>query len=797
MSRQLSHSENSKMSTRRSSKSEGVSSRQKFFWGQISLPAEARSEAKSVGRDIFRKPINNFERLSERAKTRNRQTQITRSDTPFKVWREEGDWALVELYEGTFGWLPSKQLKRIKTYDYWKKIKFAEKNKLLPSPALDRAKVDKFLAKHKGIPYLWGGTTKHGMDCSAFTQKLFHELYGILLPRNSREQKKYGKAVHLPAGRQARQQVGSQFCPLDILFFVHSTTGRHHVGVYWNGEVWHFCLDKKGLSTESLVDMQKRYRHIATRRIIQFKSEKKEAEKSSEILERIKAAKNIHVIGISGIEGAAIALFLQKLKVNFVAHDFSSEARFKRNFKLNHFNYQASKREKMLEKLLADKSQVCFAETYLKDIAKADLIFVSQNWEAYSPNRKLQRIFAKNPTRFATITQLYFSLFPGKIIAVTGTNGKSTTTKLIADIMLSSRHVGNADLHSKKSSRQKSLSNVYFTGNDRRNRQVLDSFDKWSRQDWLVIEVSNRQLKFPFRRAPDIGVITNVSPNHLGEYTGGFSAYKRGKFELIAKQQKDQIAILNYDNPTTRQFIRKIKSTPLPYSTKSTLSTQLSNSVYLKDGWIVANKKMPARRSSKSEGLSTGQNKIIRICPLDKINILGEHNLSNTLAAVAATRSAGVSKKIICATIQKFRGIPQRFELLFEKNGVRYVNDSASTTPESTVAAIESFEKGTVSLICGGDSKGMDYQKLVNAIRKQKVHVIALKSPLAEILKKELQNNFKIVETLQEAVKIAAQNAAKGDAVLLSPAAAWFCYFSKKIPLGGRGFEQFAKLVNW
>ncbi|MCF7856791.1 UDP-N-acetylmuramoyl-L-alanine--D-glutamate ligase [Candidatus Gracilibacteria bacterium] len=499
------------------------------------------------------------------------------------------------------------------------------------------------------------------------------------------------------------------------------------------------------------------------------------------MLERIKRAQSIHLVGISGTEGSAIMLFLLKLGVDFTAHDFSPEAKFKRSFKANHLGYSPSAKEKILGKIIANRSRINFQDNYLKDIGKADLIFVSQNWEAYSPNRKLKRIFAQHPEKFMTLTQLYFQLFPGRIIAVTGTNGKSTTTKLIAKIV--QVHSTNTR-HQLKSGRQ----TAYFTGNDRRNVQILDRFDKWQKSDILAIEVSNRQLKFPLGRAPEIGVVTNVSPNHLDEYIDSFSAYKRGKFSLIANQKSKAISVLNYDNIVTRNFAKKVKSQVLFYSTKSKLSKGLPDEalakagVYVENGWIVDKQK-----NSQST---------IKICPVDKIKLIGEHNLSNVLAATAACRSVGVNKKIICEVLGKFHGIPQRLELVLQKNGIRFINDSSSTTPESTIAALRSFPRGSVHLIAGGDPKGVDYGTLVLAIKRQEARVTLLKSSLANILSKSLKKEgvgFKIVENLQEAVRISSQNAANGEVVLLSPSAAWFCYFAGKIPLGGRGFEQFAR----
>ena len=293
-------------------------------------------------------------------------------------------------------------------------------------------------------------------------------------------------------------------------------------------------------------------------------------------------------------------------------------------------------------------------------------------------------------------------------------------------------------------------------------------------------------------------------------------------------------AVLNHDNLSTRQFLEKTKATPLPYSTDRKLST----GVYIDDNWIVDKNKSVQWTSSRQKPLSSRQavdkkkcpvDKIIcrsgskqrvdnQICPLDKICLLGKHNLSNILAAVAATLTAGVSKKIICDVVSRFRGIPQRLELVSKKGSVKFVNDSASTTPESTIAALRSFPKNSINLIAGGDTKGMNYTTLAREIQTRKVRITLLESPLASILKKLLKKekvSFEIVKTLQEAVKISAKNASlsakvlseaervtrvgakteKGNVVLLSPAAAWFCYFAEKIPLGGRGFEKFVKTL--
>jgi len=243
-----------------------LSTQKKIFWAKAN---------RSVV-DIFRKPISNFKHLPESAKTRNRQTQTTPADPVFKVFLQNEKWSLVQLFDGTFGWLINSEIKRVKDLNYWEKIKLAPHEKLIKIVFPSNQKIRNSLSKFKDIPYLWGGTTKHGMDCSAFVQKFLLKISGILLPRNSHEQKKCGQSVYSLSTRHinlsTRCLLDNSICPLDIFFFVHSTTSRHHVGIYFDNLIWHFCLEKKGLTSEPYESIKKRYNHVATRRIFKFKN---------------------------------------------------------------------------------------------------------------------------------------------------------------------------------------------------------------------------------------------------------------------------------------------------------------------------------------------------------------------------------------------------------------------------------------------------------------------------------------------------------------------------------------------
>jgi len=476
----------------------------------------------------------------------------------------------------------------------------------------------------------------------------------------------------------------------------------------------------------------------------------------AELINRIRAVGNIHIVGISGSEGAAIALFLADLKVHFTGHDFTTKSKFKKTIAASHFGIPAGKRDKITEKLWQLRNQVHFQDQYLAGIGKADLIFVSQNFTGYSANKKLCKIYRQSPAKFLTLTQLYFQLFPGKIMAITGTNGKSTTSRLIADIMQASRLTS------------------YFTGNDRRNVQILDRHAKWTKQDWLVVEVSNRQLNFPLGRSPDIGVITNVTDNHLDEYGNSFAKYKSCKLSLIKQQNKQQIAILNQNNPATRSFAKRIKSQIQFFSIKN----QIDRGVYLDDDSIVYSNK------TKMNVTSTCQ-----------IKILGQHNLENVMAAIAATRSAGVDWTTIRKVVKKFRGISGRLEKIAIKRGVTFVDDSSSTSPDSGIAAIQSFGRESVHLIAGGDPKGINYAKFAASCKQQKLlSTTLIDSPAGRAMAKEFKKRgipYSFRPAFRQAVQHAAASAKRGEVVLFSPTAAWFIYhIVNKIPGGGKGFAE-------
>jgi UDP-N-acetylmuramoylalanine--D-glutamate ligase len=396
----------------------------------------------------------------------------------------------------------------------------------------------------------------------------------------------------------------------------------------------------------------------------------------------------------------------------------------------------------------------CFRDDYLKGVEAADSIFVPQSWYLYEQNTPLKNFKEK----FRSITRLYFDLFPGKIIGVTGSNGKTTTTNLIAEIM------------------KRAYPRTLFSGNDRRAEQVLQQLELAEKDDWLVLEISNRQLMIDLGKSPDISVITNITPNHLNEYKN-FEEYAQTKASLLKYQQLDQWSVLNADDPESKKIMERDGGETMPFS----IQEILPKGVFVHFGNIVV------KHADKEE----------IVMPVADFPLKGKHNLSNALAAVAAAHLAGVDLETIAQTLRGMEPIPQRMELVKTVAGVEYYNDSASTVPESTIAAIETLDEASerLVLIMGGNSKGSDYKKLADQITKSVNTLILLKSPISDEITDYLTSftgTLFVCETLQEALQKSSKEAQEKATVLFSPAGEYFVYFKDKMP----GYKNFRHMVE-
>jgi UDP-N-acetylmuramoylalanine--D-glutamate ligase len=489
---------------------------------------------------------------------------------------------------------------------------------------------------------------------------------------------------------------------------------------------------------------------------------------------------NIHVVGIAGTEGAATLEFLvEKVGCKKVtAHEQSEEREFMKSFRAAHFARPWEDMKPMGRKLTQfDQVTYRYGGTYLTGIDGADIIFVPQSWYLYAQNAPLKELTKK----LSSFMRLYFDLFPGKIIGVTGSNGKTTTGNMIYGILERAHGVDSGFTGS-----------VYFAGNDRRNEQVLNKVDTMKEEDWLVLEISNRHLKVDLGKSPEISVITNITPNHLPEYKD-FNEYKKCKESLLSHMTKKQVAVLNLDDEESKLTIEHLDHEVFCFSTRE----ELSHGAYLSGTRLMLKH-------------AEGEEVVLKV---DELSVKGKHNISNALAAIAACYLAGVSTGVISEGLRDFDGVPRRLELVRkltppsasevsstaedrsgrqltndqlsiineEETSIEFYNDLASTTPESTIAALYSFDQGTVILICGGESKGSDYEELAVRLKEQVKWVVFLDSPLADELRELLGSDFvrlctDTASTMTEAVQLASGRAEDGNKVVLSPAGdyGWF-----------------------
>lgn len=476
--------------------------------------------------------------------------------------------------------------------------------------------------------------------------------------------------------------------------------------------------------------------------------------------------KNIHIVGISGAEGSSILSFLISLglKSKIFCHDFCEEKDFKNNFFSFHDSLTLEKKEKAFNKINNSGINICFKKEYLKDIEKADLIFVSQSWFRYKFNQPLEELSKK--IEFCNITRLYFNLCKAPIIAVTGTSGKSTTTRLIYEIF-------------KKDNNRKGK--VYFSGNDRENTQVLENISNIKKEDLLILEVSNRQLKIDFGKSPYLGVITNISPNHMDDHKD-FDDYANTKKRLLKYQKDKDLAVLNFDSKPLQNISTKAKV------------YYFSRQRKLKEGSFLEN----------NEIIISKDNKEYKICSTLDLEIPGLHNIENVLAASLAGFLYGVNTKIIREAIVGFKGLKSRIELVKEINGVRYYDDSSACNPDGPRVAITSFRESII-LIVGGERKKIisnEIDKMAEYIVLGKVRVLLLMGKKANLVfekvkEKTIKYNklgleMKICSSLSEAVSKAYKLAKNGEVVIMSPG---FESFDMFLDYRDRA-QQFKKLVN-
>ncbi|MCL5795866.1 MAG: UDP-N-acetylmuramoyl-L-alanine--D-glutamate ligase [Patescibacteria group bacterium] len=438
---------------------------------------------------------------------------------------------------------------------------------------------------------------------------------------------------------------------------------------------------------------------------------------------------------------------------------------------------------------------------YLKNLDKFDIVFRTPGIPYLAPEIQQAK---KIGVEISSQIKLFFDLCPAKIIGVTGTKGKGTTSSLIFEILTQNSklkaQISNQIQSSKSKSsnspalpagRQKLIANspnIFLGGNI--GNAPIEFLDKLIKDDIVVLELSSFQLQ-DMIKSPNIAVVLDIKSDHL-DYHQDQQEYIEAKTNIVRWQGQDDFAIINLDYLTSFEFAA-ISPTKNDWYFSRRKPVDLG--AYALDGKIILRTK-------------SGQ---YEICKTKDIILRGEHNLENICAAVTASYLAGSSVEAIKQVVPKFKGLEHRLEFVKEIDGVKYYNDSFSTTPDTTIAAIKSFTEPIV-LIVGGSEKGSDYSKLDEAIANSSVKtVIAIGLTGPKIIKtfkhlniktREQRNertkglkNIKIIENCKnmgEIIKVAGKEAKKGDVVLLSPASASFDMFSNYKDRG----EQFKSAVK-
>ncbi|HEY9678239.1 MAG TPA: UDP-N-acetylmuramoyl-L-alanine--D-glutamate ligase [Drouetiella sp.] len=337
------------------------------------------------------------------------------------------------------------------------------------------------------------------------------------------------------------------------------------------------------------------------------------------------------------------------------------------------------------------------------------------------------------------------------IIAITGTNGKSTTTALISHILEKSGRVAPA------------CGNIGYP--------VLDQLER--RPDYLVIEVSSYQLHYTSKFAPFIGIWLNLTPDHL-DWHGSLDEYIKDKRKLFLNQKPDQYSVLNMDDATVAATPGR--SEVFPFSPTTELDSSVQGA-FMKDGYLAYRFR--------------GRTRIV--CHQSELQILGQHNLENALAAISACAIVGVDPSEIELYLKEFAGLEHRLEFVATINGVKYYNDSKATNTDSAIKALESFPSDKVVLIAGGKDKGTALGDFVHSVKSHASAVILIgeaKERFANALKEGGVENIYPVDTLEEAVDLGGK--LNLGPVVLSPACASFDMF-KDFEDRGRVFKDIVR----
>ena len=440
--------------------------------------------------------------------------------------------------------------------------------------------------------------------------------------------------------------------------------------------------------------------------------------------------KRVLVVGI-GRSGIAAALFLKQQGARVTVSDTRS----------------AKALSDEIPQLLEAGVMVESGGHGLLTFRRQDLIVVSPGVPLDTPEVALA---AASGTEILGELELATRFLRGQIVAITGSNGKTTTTTLLGEIFKTAQRPtqvgGNIGL------------------------PVIELIAASMPDTWNILEVSSFQLETADQFRPHIAIVTNLTPDHLDRHKT-FERYAAAKARITQQQTADDFLILNAGDVETQKIAAKTKAQIYWFSA----ARQIRQGAFVHGEGIF----YQAREGGKPQP----------VLPLSEIPLKGEHNVENVLAAVCAAKLAGIDDETIRATVASFKAVEHRLEHVRTLDGVEYYNDSKATNVDATMKAVASFPGG-IHLILGGKDKNSDYTQLAPLLRERVVAVYSIGSA-AEKIERELAGVVKIetAETLARALALAHQAAQPGEIVLLAPACSSFDQF-ENYEQRGRAFRD-------
>ena len=408
---------------------------------------------------------------------------------------------------------------------------------------------------------------------------------------------------------------------------------------------------------------------------------------------------------------------------------------------------------------------------YLDHLEDFETLFRTPGLPFFHPKIQAAK---KSGVEISSQTKLFFELCPCPIIGVTGTKGKGTTVTLISEILKRKLEMRNGKCENSSTSHISHLTSHIFLGGNIGNPPI-DFLEKLTPQDIVVLELSSFQLQ-DLDKSPHISVILDIKVDHL-DYHRDEAEYIEAKRNIVRFQLKDDFAIINADYLTSIEFATLTPAKIYWFSRRKSIDEGV---------WLSPQKEIILRINDKD----------IPIAKTSAVLLRGEHNLENISAAILASYLAGADISSIQKVVKDFKGLEHRLEFVKSFQGIHFYNDSFSTTPDTTIAAIRSF-KEPIILLCGGSEKNADYKNLGEVISQSSVKtLISIGKTGAKIIAEVKNPQIKKIadtKTMAKAVDLAISLAKEDDVILLSPASASFDNF-KNYQDRGEIFKK--KVVN-